>query len=167
VKRRHVSILALAVTLLAGACSSQSNTIAPAPRLETTTTTALSASATPAAQRRAAPRCEPAMLEIVAAIENGFYSPHSRLHEAFTASEGDLAFTSGNVYDANGRLTDDAEVWVVTGGTVYSLTGAANEISNFADGRNLRGHPLAGDELPEAAAHCSSEAARLKGQAPG
>jgi hypothetical protein len=91
--------------------------------------------------------CTLATDDDVTSINTGLTGKAVRIDEAFVADVEGRRWINANVYDRDGSRLSSADVWVIVGGNVYSLSGSARDLSSFPDGRDLPGHPSAGDPV--------------------
>ena len=62
-----------------------------------------------------------------------------------------MTYLGGSIYDDSGFRLSSADTWIISpDGTIFALSGSANEYSDLPDGRDLPGGYSAGDEIGQA-----------------
>lgn len=102
--------------------------------------------------------CTPAPSDAVDVVASGLIGDAAQLDDTFVTAESDRAYFTANIFDVSGQRVSSADTWIIDSGTVYALSGSANEYSSFPDGRDLPDRPSAGNPVPRALQGCAVEA---------
>lgn len=91
---------------------------------------------------------------------NASFSGGERLEDVFAvAGPGGLVYVGGNIVGPDGVKVSSADVWLVAGGAVFSLSGDARGRTPWPDGRDIAS---AGDDYGSQVQDCVTGAERAR-----
>lgn len=98
--------------------------------------------------------CTAASEQLLAQIEAGITEAGLRLADGYIEQgEAGSQYFGANFFDEEGKRVSSADVWLLKGGVVYSLSSDARSRSSFPDGRRSPG-ASAGDEFGQRVQDC-------------